>query len=72
MTYLKGVNAGGHLGWATKRCTVCGRKLIVGKDIIYTCPKCRAKGKEVYFCAGDYRALHGRCPYCGSELVPLL
>ncbi len=71
MTNLKGITAGGHLGWATKRCVICNRRLVVGKDVIYTCPKC-GKTRSVYFCSGDHRALHGRCPYCGTELVPIL
>ena len=71
MSTLRGINAGGHLGWATKRCSICGRRLIVGKDPIYTCPKCASKGREVYFCAGDYKVLQGKCPYCRSQLTPL-
>ncbi len=72
MSTPKGINSGGHLGWATKRCAICNRKLVVGRDQIYYCPKCCRKGDNVYFCSGDYRSLHGRCPYCGEELQPLL
>ena len=71
MGTLAGTNAGGHLGWIVKRCIICNRRLIVGKEVIYTCPKC-SKITSAYFCSGDYRALHGRCPFCGSELVPIL
>ncbi len=69
---LRGTNAGGHLGWVTKRCSICNRKLVVGKDPIYYCPKCVNAGRNAYFCDSDYRVLHKKCPYCGTELVPVL
>ncbi|PUA33323.1 MAG: hypothetical protein B7O98_02525 [Zestosphaera tikiterensis] len=71
MGILKGVTAGGHLGWATKRCVVCNRKMVVGKDVVYVCPKC-GKGTKIYVCAGDYKALQGKCPYCGTPLTPVV
>ncbi|HDN75530.1 MAG: hypothetical protein DRO18_00245 [Thermoprotei archaeon] len=72
MVSLLGTNAGGHLGWITKRCVICNRRLIVGKDKIYHCPKCVKLGIQAYFCEADGKVLHGKCPYCGNELVPLL
>jgi len=72
MSTPKGITAGGHLGWATKRCAICNRRMVVGKDVIYYCPKCSKGDEGVYFCSGDHRALHGRCPYCGTELKPLI
>ena len=72
MVSLMGTNAGGHLGWLTKRCRICNKKLVVGKDVVYICPKCSKAGRDVCFCPGDYKVLHGKCPYCGSELMPVL
>jgi len=66
-----GINAAGHLGWITKRCSICNRRLLVGKEPVYACPKC-SKIRGAHFCSGDYKVLHGKCPYCGSELIPVL
>ncbi len=67
----RGCNAGGHRGWFTMKCRICARVLTVGEDLIYVCPKCEEK-YEAYFCEADYRKLHGRCPYCNSELQLLV
>jgi len=69
---LMGTNAGGHLGWIQKRCAICNRKLIVGKDRVYQCPRCVKLGIPAYFCEADYRVVHGRCPYCRTELKPIV
>ncbi len=71
MSELRGINAGGHMGWITKRCAICYRRLIVNKETIYYCPKCSEK-IQAYFCEGDAKVLHGKCPYCRSDLVALL
>ncbi len=68
---IRGSNAYGHLGWVTKYCRICNRKLRVGIDVVYKCPKCETK-YGAYFCEADKRTLHGKCPYCGSELVPVV
>ncbi|MEM0026267.1 MAG: hypothetical protein QXV93_02095 [Zestosphaera sp.] len=70
MGMLRGINASGHLGWVTKNCTICRKSLHVGRDVLYTCSKCGMD--KVIICSGDYKALNGKCPYCRSELVPLL
>lgn len=70
MVKLLGNNACGHLGWVTKYCSICSRKLVVGSNAIYTCPKC-GHTLNAYFCLADYRRLHGKCPYCKSELIPV-
>ncbi|MGC9105653.1 MAG: hypothetical protein ACP5HQ_04430 [Thermoprotei archaeon] len=67
---IRGSNAYGHLGWVTKYCRICNRKIRVGIDVVYKCPKCE-KTYNAYFCQADARGLHYRCPYCGSELVPV-
>jgi phage FluMu protein Com len=46
---IKGSNAYGHLGWITKYCRICNRKLKVGIDVVYKCPKCE-KVYNAYFC----------------------
>lgn len=71
MVSLKGTTAGGHLGWVTKKCIICNRKLVIGKDPVYYCPNC-SKKFEAYFCQGDYKVLHERCPYCGTKLEPVV
>lgn len=68
---IRGSNAYGHLGWVTKYCRICNRKLRVGIDVVYKCPKCETK-YNAYFCEADKRTLHGKCPYCGTELVPVV
>ncbi|MEM2020645.1 MAG: hypothetical protein QXP80_00260 [Zestosphaera sp.] len=70
MGILKGVTASGHLGWVVKNCTICRKTLVIGKELIYTCSKCGSE--KVVICSGDYKALSGKCPYCHSDLVPLL
>ncbi len=67
----KGSNAYGHIGWLTVKCTICNRSLLIGTDVVYKCPKCEKKYKA-YFCEADKRGLKGKCPYCGTELVPML
>ena len=59
---IKGSNAYGHLGWITKYCRICNRKLKVGIDVVYKCPKCE-KVYNAYFCEADARGLHHKCPY---------
>lgn len=34
-------------------------------------PKCEKK-YSAYFCEADKRGVKGKCPYCGTELVPVL
>ncbi|MEM0015450.1 MAG: hypothetical protein QW281_02015 [Saccharolobus sp.] len=68
---IRGTNAYGHLGWLRVYCRICNRKLIIGTDIVYKCPKCEKK-YAAYFCEADKRGLKGKCPYCGAELVPIL
>jgi len=67
---LQGVNTAGHKGWVTVRCRLCGRKLDITRDIVYVCPKCR-ETQNAYFCEAHARKLKYKCPFCGSELVPL-
>ncbi len=66
---LKGVNAPGHKGWSTARCSICNKKLDLFNAVeyhdVYVCPKC---GK--FFCAADARRVKYRCPYDGVELQP--
>jgi len=71
MVKLVGANAAGHLGWVTKYCRICGRKLVVGTDAVYSCPKC-SSSIDAYYCSADYKKLHGKCPYCKSELTPVM
>lgn len=67
MTSLIGVNASGHEGWIRFYCRICNKKMRVGTEPIYFCPKC-AQSREAYFCLADYKKLKGKCPYCDSEL----
>ncbi len=62
-----GVNAQGHPGWSRVKCRLTARYADVFEEVVYKCPKCTPK-LNVYFCADEYKVLHGRCPYCGSEL----
>ncbi len=64
---FKGVNAMGHIGWVRRKCRICARTLIIGRDMVYHCPKC-SKDRDAFFCEADYKRLKGRCPFCGSEL----
>ncbi|MEJ2780769.1 hypothetical protein WIW89_07710 [Stygiolobus sp. CP850M] len=64
----RGSTAYGHIGWVQVYCRICNRKLKMGTDIVYKCPKC-GKKYRAYFCEADARGLKYRCPYCGSELV---
>ncbi|MFP3233026.1 MAG: hypothetical protein RXR08_04895 [Sulfolobaceae archaeon] len=64
----RGSTAYGHIGWVQVYCRICNRKLKMGTDIVYKCPKCEKK-YMAYFCEADARGLKYRCPYCGSELV---
>jgi DNA-directed RNA polymerase subunit RPC12/RpoP len=64
----RGSAAYGHIGWVQVYCRICNRKLKMGTDIVYKCPKCEKKYRA-YFCEADARGLKYRCPYCGSELV---
>ncbi|MCC6046786.1 MAG: hypothetical protein LM571_01145 [Desulfurococcaceae archaeon] len=68
---LRGSNAGGHLGWATRRCAICSKSLAVGENEVYFCPTCSER-YGTYFCSSDARTLHYRCPYCGRSLELLL
>ncbi len=70
MVKLLGTNSAGHLGWVLKRCNICNRKLVVGNDAVYACPKCGSTA-NVYYCLADYKRLRGKCPYCKSDLVPI-
>jgi len=63
----RGSNAAGHRGWYTVKCRICARKLYIGSDVVYYCPKCHIK-YSTYFCEAHSRKLHRRCPYCGTEL----
>lgn len=67
MTKLVGTNSGGYLGWVLRYCSICNRKLMIGSDAMYTCPKCN----NTYYCLADYKRLHGKCPHCKSDLIPL-
>ena len=71
MVKLVGANAAGHLGWVTRFCKICSRKLVVGVDAIYVCPKC-GHITGAYYCLADYKRLHGKCPYCKNELTPII
>ncbi|MEM2007454.1 MAG: hypothetical protein QW154_07470 [Sulfolobales archaeon] len=68
---LVGTNAGGHAGWATKRCKVCSRDLVIGEASVYYCSNCSTK-YGAYFCSSDARVLHYKCPYCKQPLELLL
>ena len=65
---IKGVNAQGHSGWVTIKCSICARKMDVTRQIVYKCPKCTPT-INAYFCQADSRVLHYRCPYCREQLV---
>lgn len=67
----RGCNASGHRGWYELKCRICAKKLYVGDDVIYHCPKC-AKKYEAYFCVADVKKLGRRCPYCNADLVTLI
>ncbi len=67
---LKGINAAGHLGWVTRKCRICAKKLDLTVDVVYVCKACM-KTREAYFCPADAKRLHYRCPFCGRELVTL-
>ncbi|AWR94963.1 hypothetical protein [Acidianus brierleyi] len=67
----KGIDAYGHMGWFTVHCRICNRSLRIGIDVVYKCPKCEKK-YNAYFCEADKRTLKGKCPYCGSDLVPVI
>ncbi|MCS7108052.1 MAG: hypothetical protein RMH77_06300 [Sulfolobales archaeon] len=70
MVKLVGTNSAGHLGWVVKYCSICNRKLVVGNDAIYSCPKCSSVS-NLHYCLADYKRLHGKCPHCKSDLVPI-
>jgi len=63
----RGTNAAGHKGWYEVKCRICAKKLYIGDDPVYHCPKCYQK-YEAYFCEAHARKLHMKCPYCGSDL----
>uniref|UniRef100_A0A7C4H7J8 Uncharacterized protein n=1 Tax=Ignisphaera aggregans TaxID=334771 RepID=A0A7C4H7J8_9CREN len=67
----RGCNASGHKGWIELKCRLCAKKLYIGDDTIYVCPKCGSK-YEAYFCIADAKKFHMKCPYCGSDLNLLL
>jgi len=67
----RGTNASGHRGWYEVKCRICAKKMYIGDDIIYHCPKCAQK-YNAYFCLADAKRLHMRCPYCSSELTLVL
>jgi len=68
----RGCNASGHKGWVELKCRICAKKLYIGDDIIYVCPKC-SRTQDAYFCIADAKkTIHMKCPYCGSELKLLL
>ena len=66
---LKGINAPGHKGWSTVKCSICNKKLDLFNAVetgeVYVCPKCGA-----FFCAADARRVKYRCPYDRTELQP--
>jgi predicted RNA-binding Zn-ribbon protein involved in translation (DUF1610 family) len=64
---IKGTNAHGHIGWFTYYCRICNRRLKIGSDLVYRCPKDEKK-LQAYFCEADARGLKFKCPHCGSEL----
>ena len=68
---ITGINAMGHSGWVKFKCRICARVLIVSRDPIYHCPKCKDINNS-YFCEADFKRLHGKCPFCKTELKPLL
>jgi hypothetical protein len=70
MAKLIGSNAGGNLGWVIKYCKICNKKLVVGVNAIYVCPKCTPT-LNTYYCLAEYKRLHGKCPYCRSDLTPI-
>ena len=66
---LKGINAPGHKGWSTVKCSICKKKLDLFEAIdtgeVYVCTKCNS-----FFCIADARRVKYRCPYDGAELQP--
>ncbi len=64
----RGAWATGHKGWYEVKCSICAKKLYLGDDIVYWCPKCGPK-YGIYYCRADAKRLHGKCPFCGTELV---
>ncbi|HWQ17669.1 MAG TPA: hypothetical protein VNL13_07570 [Sulfolobales archaeon] len=62
-----GVNAKGHGGWRTYRCSICATTLLVGDTTIYFCPRC-SQTRQARFCGACARRTHHRCPYCGTDL----
>lgn len=66
---LKGINAPGHKGWTTVKCSICKKQLdlfdAVESGDAYVCPKCNS-----FFCAADAKRVKYRCPYCRVELQP--
>lgn len=65
---MLGTNTRGHKGWVTLRCSICNKKMIVGEEQIYICPKCSVGARKIAFCRACARITHYRCPYCGTEL----
>ncbi|MEM0026653.1 MAG: hypothetical protein QXT53_01790 [Ignisphaera sp.] len=64
----RGCNASGHKGWYEVKCSICAKKLYLGDDIVYQCPKCGSK-YNLYYCQADAKRLNMKCPFCGSDLV---
>lgn len=67
----RGCNASGHKGWVEVKCRICAKKLYIGDDIIYTCPRC-GNVREAHFCISDAKKVQMKCPYCGNDLKLLL
>uniref|UniRef100_A0A7C5USE8 Uncharacterized protein n=1 Tax=Ignisphaera aggregans TaxID=334771 RepID=A0A7C5USE8_9CREN len=63
----RGCNSSGHKGWYEVKCRICAKKIYLGDDIIYYCPKCAQK-YDAYFCLADAKRVYMRCPYCEGEL----
>lgn len=67
----RGCNSSGHRGWIEVKCRICAKKLYIGDDIIYKCPKC-GENLGAYFCIPDAKKVGMHCPYCGNELKLVL